>query len=311
MAQLASDLATWPHKPVEAGSGLQGLWNAFIGIAGRALTNLGYVVFSVASQVNVQADLAKELAGKYGWFIHGNLTLPFVLKLGEIGKATGNRRTAVAAAFIDYYRSDNWAEFRRMTIDWNRISALEPRRRRVLRDLSNTLMFHDPPRYNAANVVIPAVIAQIDGLLARFAAETLNLTFNTLGYNERKALATAFASNIDSHFGFEEAAVDLIFNVLYATAYYRMVPEGGRMLSRHKIIHGEALGYGTLANALRLFLMLDFVIRVIQRYHDEKLADTPSSNPNASNPSPLGLEDVGLRSAVEGLQMLPDDEKNK
>lgn len=277
MADLARLLGAWVHDPIEKAPGLAGLWNNVKGIGGRFLTSVGAVSCAILSEVNVQADLARALADRYGWFIHGQLSLPFVRHLAELSKCPGNRGRAVARAFIDYYRHDNWATLLEMADRWRKLTVLEGRRSRVLRDLVTTMTFHDPPRYNAANVVVPALIANIDGLLTRFAADALNLGFRSAGHEERRAVASALAQVAQDHFGFEDAALDLIFNTLFASAYYGEDPISGSMFSRNKIIHGEKYHYGRLANALRLFLLIDFILAAMQRYH-EQIAERPDTS---------------------------------
>jgi hypothetical protein len=55
----------------------------------------------------------------------------------------------------------------------------------------------------------------------------------------------------------------LLFERLFATTLWGDTPKGGGSFNRHKILHGEVLRYGTAANVLRAFFIVDFTARNI------------------------------------------------
>lgn len=120
---------------------------------------------------------------------------------------------------------------------------------------------HGDGRFNAASVAIPAIIAVIDGTLADFAIHDLKVSDQWA-----RPVKAALARSDRLNSAIFEPASHLAFDVLFGGANPRKRPMYGMGFNRHKIMHGEFIRYGTAANALRSFFVVDFVVDAIERY---------------------------------------------
>lgn len=134
--------------------------------------------------------------------------------------------------------------------------SLHPMCRKILRDCIQTLRHHGIRGYNAANVVVPALVAMIDGMLSNFASARGIKSWQT----RRSGGFQKLRQEIESvAYAYGEPAVDLIFDMLFAAAYYGQIPASARRFNRHWITHGNWLQYGRVEHVLRLFLMVRFL----------------------------------------------------
>lgn len=121
-------------------------------------------------------------------------------------------------------------------------------------------------RYNPSNVVIPVLIAQIDGVIIKFMT-TKGLSFNR-GWideegeevNRKKWIKEQTPNNIVL-----DLANYIVFDVLFQTTWPGKPLKNHSTFNRHKILHGEELRYGKVKNTIRAFLILDFLAYITSK----------------------------------------------
>ena len=188
--------------------------------------------------------------------------MPYVLVKNaiEIGKLKGNQRKLINLMFVKYYCSDDF-KILMETVDSWKINPLFKPRMKMLRDCVQTLRA-GKGKFNACNVVLPTLIAQVDGIGSDF--------LKTKGYTPNKTRWKDLSSGklVSTKKGLQntivvedlyEEATYILLDVLFQTAYPGQQLSIGRSFSRHKILHGEALRYGTIDNVVRAFLILDWL----------------------------------------------------
>jgi hypothetical protein len=196
---------------------------------------------------------------KYKWIMTPSMPLDFLFQVAEIGRRKGNQRKAMNRLFVEYYSSNNFEQLTVLVNNWSANSFFQPRIR-LLQDCV-AVMQHAQGKYNAANVVIPTLLAQIDGVQTDF--------LRTKGiYRRRHMWVDASGARVNWHQTFEHLTMDdtvfhtgarMFLKILFQTAYHGENLKTPTTFSRHKIIHGEYTRYGTRVNAIRAFLILDFL----------------------------------------------------
>jgi len=101
----------------------------------------------------------------------------------------------------------------------------------------------------------------IDGLLNDFARNDLKIKARGLRAHHLMVIRGQF-EELDGETPFEEPARKLLFDVLFASAIWGATPDRGAF-NRHKILHGELLGYGTAANAPERSLSLTLLLEIL------------------------------------------------
>ncbi len=108
-------------------------------------------------------------------------------------------------------------------------------------------------KYNPSNIVLPTLIAQIDGIRIEFMNRN-GLSFWTK-VEKWKGLFNGLTLNQKLY----ESANDIFLNILFQESQPGKPLETPFTFNRHKIIHGEYLKYGRIDNTIRAFLILDFL----------------------------------------------------
>lgn len=250
--------------------------NDFPDILKRIATAIGDVILNVVSAAAVAIDGSyramdglRQLASRYDWFLTPSVHLYVIMGLATeavSGKATQH---TIYRHLRDYLRENGWAELSRIVSEMREYSVMTPQRHKIVRDAAAALGLHGDRGFNAANLIVPALFALIDGILNEFAREVGIPKWTNRRANGPERLRAMFAQVT---YGFDEPALDLIFNLLFSESYVR----GKRKLNRHRVLHGEWLRYGSVEYALRAFLMLDFLGYVIEEHRRRRLADDMS-----------------------------------
>jgi hypothetical protein len=213
--------------------------------------------------IQSEASLYVAVAQRYKWFVPGDLPFDAVTELNAIVRDGGQVGANIRHFFVNGFRIDDWTPLVHFVENLRYNPALGKGRYRTLRDCADVMRRHGENRFNAAAVIIPALISIIDGLLIEFARQDLEMRARPLGTHGYMQVRDALANPGDSPLRLDEPATALAFGVLFETAYPGKVPAHGMGFNRHKILHGESLTYGTAANALRAFFVVDFVARSI------------------------------------------------
>lgn len=206
---------------------------------------------------NIAEAKAVRILKKYNWFVSPSLPYDFVYEAVKLGRKRGNKLAAMNSLFWDYFSDNNFKNLSSMVRGWSG-NPLFKGRMKILRDCVASFR-HAKPNANPSNLVVPTLIAHIDGVLTKFRKQK-GLKKDRLAINEIQVWfeAEAISQDILSE-QMLEVANYILFSILFQTASYGKPLANPFTLSRHKIMHGEYLTYGRKANSIRAFLILDFL----------------------------------------------------
>ena len=218
---------------------------------------------------------AINILKKYHWFVTPSLPFDFVYEVVKIGRNEGDQRTSVNKLFEDYFISNDFENLDAIVNEWAGISIFEPRMEifedciSALRDSKNIT--------NPSNLIIPTLIAQIDGIQANF-MELNNLSFDNNAHQWKNTNGTQVLpkSLFGEHF-LNREHIDLsdqeLLKLCSYTFFDLLFQKSGRgeplsipiTFSRHKVMHGEYVDYGGIDNTIRAFMILDFLSTLTNR----------------------------------------------
>lgn len=270
----------------EFSNGLMALTEAFKSIAKQASDNmkdLSKIVFypfaeeakrigeefgKFIDEILLETNNAGLILKKYGWLIPPSMDLRVSAIITEIGGKAGNHRKEINKIFVDYYQRDNYKEIEQMITKWGS-NKLYKKRIKILRDCLLLLQLpKKKSKINYSNIIIPTLIAQIDGTLTDY---SIIKGFDIKKYPEYKIpkkldqYREDVIKNIktsDSFVVLDDLFKNIIIDTLFGTAFMGHGPKTGHLSTRfyrHKIMHGEYISYGSIYNVLRAFLILDYI----------------------------------------------------
>lgn len=213
----------------------------------------GYARFwqTFQEEYEIAEEEAIEIPRKYKWFITLSLPLDFVFEAVRIGKRTGNQRKAMNRLFVDYFSSDNLRNLENLVDEWETNDIFEPRMK-IFKDCVS-VMRKGQGKYNPSNIVLPTLIAQIDGIRIEF------VNRNELSFWTEDKVWKGWFKGLTPNQKLLDLANDILLNILFQRAQPGQPLETPFTFSRHKIMHGEYLRYGRIDNTIRAFLILDFL----------------------------------------------------
>jgi len=112
--------------------------------------------------------------------------------------------------------------------------------------LSEIIRAHIAHQYN---LIVPAACAQLEGMMVDF--------FGHTGKLHEYELKAFYRSAVQSDKTFSEPVLKFVDGVLLVR--FRHGEEIKSTLSRHAVLHGADLHYGTASNSLKLILLLDYL----------------------------------------------------
>ena len=193
---------------------------------------------------------------KYKWFISPNMPIDFIFKVVQLGQRKGRQDSAMNKLFVDYFSQNNWQNLEAIRKNWNK-NPLFKKRTKIIHDCIKMLKTADIET-NVANVVLPTLIAQIDGFLTDY-LDSKNIPYRT--YAEKKS---QFKENSSKPISSElnELANRAFLNILFQHSQKGEPLKTPFNFNRHKIMHGESTNYGRNGYLIRSFLIIDFLVSI-------------------------------------------------
>jgi len=245
------------------------LWRTWVEEYGRPLFD-SYFEFwkGFQQQYDIAEQEAIQILRRYKWFVTPSLPLSFVFEAVRIGRRMGSQRKAMNWLFVDYFSSDDFANLGILVDGWETNPIFKPRMR-ILRDCVSVLRTARRGS-NPSNVVLPTLIAQIDGIQAEFMRQE-GLSFDLRERRWKDATGKCvdwkvWYSAQTSNQRLLDLANDIFLNILFQKSQPGQPLETPFTFNRHKIIHGEHLRYGRIDNAIRAFLILDLLATLSNDY---------------------------------------------
>jgi hypothetical protein len=224
------------------------------------------------SNLDVTKQEALTTLRQYKWILTP-WTLPLVISIpiASIGKRPGDQSRAIDELFVGHFTQNNFEPVGEPVTRWAETPIFNSRIH-IFRDCLETLRNHTDA-YNICNVVIPTLVSQTDGVIIEFMQKKgLELPNPASGVwedpttGERYKGATqkkeffrqeSYSTVMALDTELKDLAVETIFDYLFEKAWATKPAPSD--FNRNKILHGEATDYGSMANAIRAFLILDFL----------------------------------------------------
>lgn len=191
---------------------------------------------------------------KYKWIITPSMPSSFIFQLHKVAIGKGNKRKEMNKTFFDFLFANNFEGLDIFTDRWR--SKMNKRRFKILKDNFEILKENIKRKdINVANVVVPALIVQTDGIILDFLKDNglsigkYELRMKDLKSNRRRMLPPKYEI--------------LLENVLYGKLFQEAKPgfplADPFQFNRHKILHSENINYGRKEYIVRLVLILDYL----------------------------------------------------
>lgn len=202
---------------------------------------------------------------RYKWFMTPSLPTGFIFRAVMIGKRKGNQRGAMNRLFVDYFSEEDFINLEILVHFWKSKDIFK-HRMKIFRDCVSVLKQSDS-KTNPSNLIIPTLIAQIDGIQNEF------MKMNGITMKKKGGLKDSngqgikwkdWYGNLTSDGELIDSAKDIFLNILFQEADKGKPLETPYTFSRHKIMHGENYRYGRIDNTIRAFLILDFLAALIK-----------------------------------------------
>ncbi len=208
---------------------------------------------------------AMKCLNNYSWFIPLNMDYSTIFEVLSICESESSHKQAeINKLFIDYYLDDNCSELTKLIEIWNN-SPIFKRRNKIFRDCIN-IMKNSNSSTNFSNLVVPTLIAQIDGIQREF------MEINNLKIDYGKVKFLDDSKYKDGKVSWEDYFRDLtngdeildVMNDIFLNVLFQKTRPGEDYktlihFSRHKILHGENIRYGRKDYTIRCFIILDFL----------------------------------------------------
>jgi hypothetical protein len=240
--------------------------------------------FEVFKNLSVSGKRNKFLL-ENGWILCPYFSGRSIEKLIKSDVILQKNNKEINAIYESFFCENDYSELERMIEGWQKNKYFKDRM-----DIFTDCLFllknfrKNRKNFNMRNpskIIIPNLIAQIDGITTEFAKDkglTIDgfqlryydgTTDQSLG-NHKKFYSLWQEPCFDSS---EIYAIKMLEEYLFSKAYpygqinpgnYNEQPKKVKLrpffqFSRHKIMHGEDLRYGCIDNTLRLFILLDFL----------------------------------------------------
>ena len=103
------------------------------------------------------------------------MPIDFIFKVVQLGQRKGRQGSAINKLFVDYFSQNNWQNLEAIRKNWKK-NPLFKKRSKIIHDCIKMLKTADI-KTNVANVVLPTLIAQIDGFLTDY-LDSKNISYD-------------------------------------------------------------------------------------------------------------------------------------
>lgn len=236
-----------------------------------------------------------KLAAKYGWAGYWGHFTPrdareWFEKLSELSDE--EQEQEISKYFIQMFSKDNFIGLEELFSKWSNNPIFSKR----MSFFQNCLFIlrSKTDSFNPSNLVVPILIIQMDGIMAELietegwaydekleewihpnypkGKKRLSTSDKVVGFLIKDKRTCDAKSFIDTKPDVEKpyfisrlvqtnSRYELLNEGLFQRAHHGVKLKNSLVLSRHKILHGEDLEYGTLENTIKLFLFLDYFSR--------------------------------------------------
>jgi len=204
-----------------------------------------------------------EILRRYQWLFSPNISISLLAEVRKLKRSLKSERQArLNQLFIEYFFSNGCENWTLLLHEWEMNSHLK-HRKKVIRDCISAMSMSSKT-FNASNVVLPTLIAQIDGFQTDYALANGLFIHSRNKWKDVNGKVVRREQWIQSQVteeAMDKLCGDILVDVLFQTAYTRRPPQSNSwtIFNRHKIMHGECVTYGRRDNVARAVLLLDFL----------------------------------------------------
>ena len=211
---------------------------------------------------------ALNCLNKYSWFISPNMYYDMIFEVIEICEDDSpHKKSRINNLFVNYFLDDDCRELKNLIKIWND-NPLFKRRSKIFNDCVN-LIRNANSSLNYSNLIVPTLIAQIDGIQRDFMEKNnLKIEYGKVKfmdgskYQNGEVKWDGYFRDLTNDDEILDAMNDIFLNVLFQKTMPQKDYKTSIHFSRHKILHGENFRYGRKDYTIRCFLILDFLYEI-------------------------------------------------
>jgi len=223
---------------------------------------------NVLQNYKISPDQAIPVLKKYKWFITPSLPINIVFYVIQIEESKGEQE-AVDNLFIKYFSANNWQKLDEMVDSWEN-SNISKERLKIIKDCLEILKLDKSNSINEVNVILPTLIAQIDGALTDY-LNSQNIQWDCY-YEDYIKNGRVEKVGRKSQFRRYKPVVlttkfDELTNTIFLDTLFQSSQRGQQLelpldFIRHKIVKGEIVTYGKKDYLIRAFMLLDYIANI-------------------------------------------------
>ena len=197
-------------------------------------------------------ELSRILSARGWWILQRDINGPVkreLLRLEREGKTSG-----IDCFLCSLFNENDGARLGERIEDWFKLPYLADRKQIIL----DSLEAHKSGKWT---LTVPALLPLVDGLMRRFRKEHLGRSKNPKRSNSEDKFAAYYRRKQPRLFG--KSVASFIREHMFATFDFNNGASPSS-INRHAILHGQIFDYGTEANSLRVFLLLDTISQFVQ-----------------------------------------------
>jgi|GEM_PF-668264 len=219
-------------------------------------------------EYDVAEHKAVKILQKYKWFIAPSIPISIVFQVISFDREEGRQDKAINQLFIQHFADNNWRNLTEMVSSWND-NPLFKKRRKIFSDCVDIIRLCDGKDINEANVVLPTLITQIDGIMSDY-LNSKGISWDNAyddwvdqetGRIKRVGRKSQLLKNSPRILTpqLDDLANDIFLNILFQRSQKGKPLATPFNFNRHKIIHGEITWYGRKDYLIRAFMVLDML----------------------------------------------------
>lgn len=256
------------------------LWTNWININKNLIQGISYVnTFwdEVFEKYNISRTKALTCIKKYNWFITPSM-YTYIVKdiISACKKPSRNKYHEINKVFVNYFLENDCRNIDEFVRNWE-TNPIFKGRMKIIRDCVNIIK-NCPENVNFSNLVVPTLIAQIDGIQQEFMKQNglvvdYNIVYDLEGNKQKDEHGQnirfkEYYRELTSDDKFSDAINDVFLDVLLQDTKPRQDYKTSIHFSRNKILHGKNIKYGKKDYVVRCFMILDFLHGLSTRNED-------------------------------------------
>lgn len=231
------------------------IWQKWAELNKSVFEGIGKNWLEFQNRYHIAESKAVLVLQKYKWFISPNMPIDFIFQVVQLGQRKGRQDSAINKLFVDYFSQNNWQNLEAIRKNWKK-NPLFKKRSKIIHDCIKMLKTADI-KTNVANVVLPTLIAQIDGFLTDY-LDSKNISCARTYAGRKSQFKENSSKPISSELN--ELANRTFLNILFQRSQKGEPLKTPFNFNRHKIMHGESTNYGRNGYLIRSFLIIDFLV---------------------------------------------------